>query len=128
RFYLYGLPSQWDSRTTLLAESTSVVRHEMTHQLAAAVFSHEPRWFAEGLAQFLETVHESDDHKSVVVGAVNVEALRLYATFRTISTKRVLAWTEQISTLSDAENAGLYAMSWMLVHFLYNTRPEPFAR
>jgi tetratricopeptide (TPR) repeat protein len=128
RFYLYGPPSHWDSRESLAAESTSVVRHEMSHQLAAAVYSHEPLWFAEGLAQFLETVHESDDHKSVVVGAVNVEALRKYKTFRTVSVRTVLSWTERISTLSDGENHGLYGMSWMLVHFLYNTRPDAFGR
>jgi Flp pilus assembly protein TadD len=127
-FFLHGHPDRWDERSTLAAESTSVVRHEMAHQLAAAVYAHEPRWFAEGIAQFLETVHESDDHKSVIVGAVNVEALRTYNTFRTTSVRQLLEWTEEVSALSDAESHGLYGLSWMLVHFLYNTRPDPFAR
>ena len=127
-FFLYGHPDRWDQRETLAAESTSIVRHEMAHQLAAAVFAREPRWFSEGLAQFLETVHESNDHKSVIVGAVNIECLKKYNTYRTITVRRTLAWNEQLSALSEGESHGLYGMSWFLVHWLYNTRPEPFAR
>jgi Protein of unknown function (DUF1570) len=127
-FFLYGPPSRWDHRTSLAVESTSTVRHEMAHQLAAAVYKRQPRWFSEGLAQFLETVHGSDDHKAVIVGAANVVAWSRYSKFRTTSVKRTLEWTEPVSSLSDAETHGLYGMSWLLVHFLYNTHPEPFAR
>jgi hypothetical protein len=127
-FVLYGPPDTWDKRQTLAAESTSVVRHEMAHQLAAAVFAHEPHWFAEGLAQFLETIHESDDDRSVIVGSVNIDALRKYSAFRTITVRQALSWTGGVNSQSEAENHGLYGLSWLLVHWLYNTRPEPFSR
>jgi len=127
-FFLYGPPSRWDQRRSLAFESTSIVRHEMAHQLAAVVYAREPRWFSEGLAQFLETVHESEDHKAVIVGSVNIEAWRKYNTFRTITAKGTLEWTQANTTMSDAETDGFYGMSWVLVHFLYNTQPEPFAR
>jgi hypothetical protein len=127
-FVLSGPPDSWDKRQTLAAESTSIVRHEMAHQLAAAVFAHEPLWFAEGLAQFLETIHESDDHRSVIVGSVNIDALRNYGDFRTTTVRQALSWTASVNSQSDAENRGLYGLSWLLVHWLYNTRPEPFSR
>jgi hypothetical protein len=127
-FVLYGPPHRWEKRTSLQAESTSVLRHELAHRLAALVFSHEPRWFAEGLAQFLETVHESEDHKSVIVGAVNMEAFDKYKAFRGTTVRTTLGWTEGVSGLSDADVHGLYGMSWLFVHWLYNTRSEPFAR
>src|SRR4051812_10955836 len=48
-FYLYGPPSRWAPRRTMLQVApSSVLRHEMTHQLAAAVFRRAPRWFKEG--------------------------------------------------------------------------------
>ncbi len=63
-----------------------------------------------------------------MVGAVNVHALRHYNVFRTMSIANAFDWTEDMSMLSDAEAAGLYGVSWMFVHWLYNTRPEPFAK
>jgi tetratricopeptide (TPR) repeat protein len=120
-FFLYGSPGHWERRTSLAFDSTSILRHEMVHQLAADVFDHEPRWFAEGLAQFLETVHASEDGKSVVVGALNKEALMKYNTFRTTTLRSVLGDAEPMSTLSDADIHGLYGMSWLFVHWLDNT-------
>jgi len=126
-FFLYGSPDRWEKREVLQAEATSSLRHEMAHQLAAVVFAHEARWFAEGLAQFLETIHESEDHKSIVVGAFNLQALKKYRAYRNVTLRRMFEWSELPGTLSDTETMGLYGTSWFFVHWLLNTRPEPFA-
>jgi len=127
-FYLYGEPDRWRTLLALREAPTSRVNHEMAHMLAAQVFTHEPRWFAEGLAQFLETVHYSDDGRSVVVGAKNEGAMRMYMRARTVSLRNAFGWTEAPRALSDAEAAGLYGTSWIFVHWLFATRPESFAR
>src|SRR4051794_38208892 len=68
--FLYGSASRWELRRSSHAPVTSALRHEMVHQLASIVFGKQPKWFAEGLAQFLEVAYYSEDGRSVVLGGV----------------------------------------------------------
>jgi len=128
RVTLYGTPERWERRASLsLEESTSVLKHELAHHLAAYFYRRQPRWFAEGLAQFLETIRVSDDGKSVVMGAINIEALQKYNRFRTFTVADVLAWGGKFDEKGEATIAGLYGLSWLLVHWLYNVHPRELA-
>jgi tetratricopeptide (TPR) repeat protein len=128
-FYLYGPPDRWSTRWSLQQRApSSVLRHEMTHQLAAVVYARAPNWFAEGIAQFLETVQTSEDRQTVRVGRTNVESVERYYADRGVTLERTLRWSESTAVLSDREVAGLYGTSWLLFHWLYNTHPEPFSR
>jgi tetratricopeptide (TPR) repeat protein len=128
-FYLYGPPSRWAPRASLLQVApSSVLRHEMTHQLAAAVFRRAPRWFEEGLAQFLETVQITADGKSIVVGSTNRDARGKFYAGRTVTLGRTLAWDESIAGLPESEVHGLYGTSWAFFHWLYNNEQEAFSR
>lgn len=127
-FYLYGPPSRWAPRRALDQPApSSVLRHEMTHQLAASVFPRTPHWFAEGLAQFLETVQITQDGKSVVVGDTNSDAQGKYYADRTVTLRRTLNWDESIEELPHREVAGLYGKSWAFFHWLYNNRQDAFS-
>jgi hypothetical protein len=77
-FIISGDPEKWETGMYRWGGPTSILRHEMAHQLSAAVMPDQPHWFAEGLAQFLETVHPSDDGASVVVGEFNAHAFESY--------------------------------------------------
>src|SRR5215469_2476858 len=73
---MYGTPDRWEHLDLLSTkETTSLLRHELVHHLAACLYRRQPRWFAEGLAQFLETVRTGHDGKTVVVGAANLQAI-----------------------------------------------------
>ena len=96
--------------------ATSVLRHEMAHQLAAVVFPNEPRWFAEGLAEFLETIHRSDGGGSVVLGEINREALSKWLDGPTVSVQEVLAWRERPSEIVADKTRALHGKSWLFVH------------
>lgn len=126
-FILWGTPEHWEKRAALRDESTtSVLRHELVHRLATGIYGRQPRWFAEGLAQFLETVSVSEDGASVILGRPNLTALRSYAKLRSVTVSDALAWTSNEGK-SERDVAGLYGMSWLLVHWMYNTQPEAFA-
>jgi tetratricopeptide (TPR) repeat protein len=128
-FYLYGPPSRWAPRASLSQSApSSVLRHEMTHQLAAAVFGRTPRWFSEGLAQFLETVQITSDGNSIVVGRTNNDGRAKYYADRTVTLARTLDWTESIADLPESEVNGLYGTSWAFFYWLYNNQPESFSR
>jgi tetratricopeptide (TPR) repeat protein len=124
---MYGTADRWEHRASLAAqETTSILRHELVHHLAATVYRRQPRWFAEGLAQFLETVRPSEDGKSVVVGAVNLEAMQKYNAFRSLHVADAIAWSGKLDGLPENTIHGLYGLSWLLVHWLFNAHPEQF--
>jgi len=124
---MYGSPERWEHRAVLATpETTSVLRHELVHHLAASIYRRQPRWFSEGLAQFLETVRTGDDGKSVVVGAVNLSAVQKYRSFRSLRVADALAWSGKLDGMPEATIHGLYGLSWVMVHWLYNEHPEQF--
>lgn len=126
---LYGNPDHWEQRRTLNAEgSTSVLKHEMVHRLASLVGITQPRWLAEGLAQFLETLKVASDGKSAEIGLVNMDALSAYTHLRTVGVEDALDWHGPIDQYGQASTAARYGMSWAMVHWLYNTHPAQFAR
>ena len=124
---MYGHPDKWEHRASLSTpETTSILRHELVHHLAASIYRRQPRWFAEGLAQFLETVRTGDDGKTVVVGAANLDAMQSYRSARSLRVADALAWSGNLDTISEAMMHGLYGLSWVIVHWLYNEHPAQF--
>jgi hypothetical protein len=125
--FLYGPPERWEKRNTLRDDSTtSVLRHELVHRLAAGVYAREPRWFAEGLAQFLETIAVSEDGATAIIGRENWIALRNYQRVSHVGVADAFAWRSDRGK-DDGTVLRLYGVSWLLVHWLYFTRAEAFA-
>jgi tetratricopeptide (TPR) repeat protein len=124
---MYGHPDKWEHRGSLATpETTSILRHELVHHLAASIYRRQPRWFSEGLAQFLETVRTGEDGKTVVIGAANLEAMQKYRSFRSLRVADALAWSGQLDAMPEATVHGLYGLSWVMVHWLFNEHPEQF--
>jgi hypothetical protein len=128
RFFLYGSAKRWELRRTAHRPTPSVLRHEMIHQLGSEVLPHQPRWYSEGWAQFLEPIYYSDDQKHVVVGGINHEALFWYRTIRTTKLADALEWTERPATRAERAVKGLYGISWLFVHWLYHRHPDELRR
>jgi tetratricopeptide (TPR) repeat protein len=126
---MYGTPDRWEQRATLaLQETNSVLKHELTHHLAASIFKRQPKWFAEGVAQFLETVRPSDDGKSVLIGAVNLDALTKYKRVRSLKVADALKWEGTLDSKDEMSIHGYYGLSWMMVHWLFNEHPDQFTQ
>ncbi len=127
--FLYGPPEKWEQRATLaLSETNSVMKHELTHHLAAYIYRRQPRWFAEGMAQFFETMRLSEDGHTAMLGDANLQALSNYDHVRSIGVADALAWSGKLDEKDQATTWGLYGVSWLLVHWLYNTHAADFDR
>jgi tetratricopeptide (TPR) repeat protein len=125
--FLSGAPERWEVRKNLTEETTSYVRYQIAFQLVAELYPAAPRWLLQGLSQFLDTIHYSEDGQAVVMGAVNAPALRNYKSIRSISVQALLTWDNSKPYEASPERRGLDGLSWLLVHWLFNTRSEAFA-
>jgi tetratricopeptide (TPR) repeat protein len=134
---LAGAPDSWDQRFTGLSDSTSsTVKHELAHYLSSYFLLRQPRWLAEGLAQFLETLQLSKDGRTAVIGQPHLHSVSAMKTLLdgvdrgiidTFSMKDVVTWEGYNEEDADWEITGKYAGSWLLVHWLYNTRVREFS-
>jgi tetratricopeptide (TPR) repeat protein len=96
--------------------------------MAAALGVRQPRWLAEGLAQFLETIQIAPDGKTAQLGMVNLIGLREYKAFRSVGVADALAWEGAIDKYDEAATSARYGISWALVHWMFNAHPQAFAR
>jgi tetratricopeptide (TPR) repeat protein len=127
--FLFGPPEKWESRETLeLAETNSLLKQALAAHLAAFVYQRQPRWFRVGLAQFLETLRLSEDGKTATLGDINLQAVREYNSHRTVTVEDALGWGTTLNPSDEATLSGLYGLSWLMVHWMYNTHPAEFAR
>jgi tetratricopeptide (TPR) repeat protein len=102
-----------------LREERTLVAHELSHYVAYQAFIRQPRWFAEGMATYLETVGKDGPEGQWSVGAPPDRARYLPLQLRQV--RYVLEWTR-----STGQDGSLYATSWLLVHYLVDFRPEQF--
>jgi hypothetical protein len=91
------------------------VAHELTHVISFAVVHHQPRWLAEGMAKFFETVELDPDSTTADIGAApQVRGQRM-----------VMPHLVPISTLFEWERIAPdesreYSTAWALFTFLIN--------
>jgi tetratricopeptide (TPR) repeat protein len=102
--------------------SASVLRHELAHHVASAVYGRLPLWFSEGQAQFLESLRLAPDGRSATIGLINPNAWLEYRRIRSQNTHAVLSWKTPVNGLSQGESMGLYGASWQLYAWLFTTR------
>jgi hypothetical protein len=97
-----------------LRRDPEVIAHELTHHLSWYIFPRQPRWFAEGLAQFAQTVANKDGPYPSNAGLVprNRAAHLLHA--ETMSAGRILE--------PGRLDAAFEMWSWVLYHWLWNER------
>lgn len=151
RIVLWGTPERWEVRVggprwlemprggrtstveqhelgvhlpTVRAGSSSVLRHELAHHVAAAVYARQPLWFSEGQAQFLESLELAKDGRRATVGRINPIAWLEFVRIRSITTEDVLGWQKLGVRLPRGESLGLYGASWQLFQWLFSTRPQ----
>jgi hypothetical protein len=123
--YLWGPPSTWAPRNLLSASvgGQSVLRHELAHVQLNRIFGKQPRWFAEGFAQYLETLRWTERGDGIELGSPNTSAMQGYARWRDTGFDEALAWSEvELHHEHEAVTGGLYCYAWALVFELVNER------
>ena len=118
--------------------SPEVVAHELAHYLSWHLFPRQPRWFAEGLATFAQTVASSQGEAVAPTGShiKRGEAGHGHAAGRApgallaevdwvkpVGGKELLEWRSE-----DEDSPSRYHVwSWLLYHWLWNQRSRPFS-
>jgi hypothetical protein len=101
-------------------------QHELVHALGASLFPGMPRWFSEGLAQFLERARFDEQGRFMVgtSGAYMLEFVR-YQGRQPIAN---LFAAESKADSDPYHQQSHYATSWLAVHYLALARGEGLAR
>ncbi len=95
----------------------ATIQHEYVHQLMQHNFPRVPLWFNEGLAEYYSTFAVEGD--VAVVGRPVERHLHWLRTHLSFSLGEVLSATRESAARHGSEAAGqLYAVSWLLVHYL----------
>ncbi|WNG54482.1 DUF1570 domain-containing protein [Archangium gephyra] len=134
--FIHGSPSTWSERSD--GSSLSTVKHELAHYLSAYFLIRQPRWLGEGLAGYLQTLELSEDGKTATVGKPYPQAAAwMDYQLQLVRNRQVLSWSawsvfnwdsRKVDEYTPQQSSGFYATSWLLVHWLSNTRPEGFAK
>src|SRR6266849_7795364 len=112
------------------------VAHEVAHHLSRFLFPRQPAWFAEGLAEFVQTiantgpqltpelgshiVRGNPDQRGV--GAAPVEMSAALKEAPLVRVQELLQWDGEEESMT-----GKYHLhSWLLYHWLWNNRAKQF--
>jgi hypothetical protein len=99
------------------------VTHEITHVISFNVIRSQPRWFAEGLANFFATVDLDPEHAKGKFGKpLDYIVRELHQTAPT-HIARMFVCTE-LPCMDDM----FYATAWAMFSFLANTYPQQLLR
>ena len=96
-----------------------LVAHELAHWISYYLFPRQPRWFSEGLAQFVESVAKVDKEGRRWAGG---SPLSGWGAGNIKLTPPESLWAWKPAFLDDS----LYVTSWVLYRFLWNERSAQF--
>jgi len=102
----------------------AMLAHEITHDFLSVKYRRQPRWFAEGLAEYMESIDFDSSGSRVTVGAPVQDRLKR-ARKAKVPVSEVLAWEGGPGARPVLD---YYSASWLLVHWLVHTRPGAFAQ
>lgn len=103
--------------------SIHIVTHELSHVISAVAVHNQPVWFAEGLAEFFETVILDVDKAEVVVGEPLRAQVAATHHLRLVPGEQLLACKEYA-----CRDRAFYMTSAMLFTYLANTHPDQLLR
>jgi hypothetical protein len=116
------------------SQFTATVAHELTHYLSQYAVKQQPRWLAEGLATFLETLTLTADGRAVFGRAPYAKLVlvrQLFGQERSVYGQReTMPWLwqwsalplAQVRALPEDQESGSYALAWAWLHLLMNQR------
>jgi len=119
----YAMPTQpllWQPMFVLSAFSNRdrgdrTVAHELTHAISYAVVHHQPRWLAEGMAKYFETVELDPDSTTADIGVAPQYRGQPILMAHLMPIAKLFAWAAPARN-EDRE----YSTAWALFTFLIN--------
>src|SRR3954469_18778993 len=101
-----------------------VFTHEMSHDVSSLYFARQPRWLAEGLARFLETLKVERSRDRVILGVPDLSFAMTPSGLRTDYKTPI-----PVPEIFERERVGQmpeYSTSWALVFYLANEEGRAF--
>jgi tetratricopeptide (TPR) repeat protein len=99
-----------------------VRKHELAHYVSSLYVDTrlQPKWFAEGLAGYLETILYDEKTGALEIGHAHANYQYLHL-MRQATPEELWGWGSE--TASDDLTARLYQTSWAALHYLFDQRP-----
>jgi tetratricopeptide (TPR) repeat protein len=107
-------------------EQLTTLKHELAHAVSNEFLARNPRWVAEGIACYLETLRFDGAAHTVVVGEPSRERLAFLARFPLGDVGAVFATGSEAVSLSPEAGFAYETDAWVIVHFLANARRDRF--
>jgi hypothetical protein len=125
---LAGIPL-WQPAIVLSArsqiqDSERTVAHELTHVISFAAVHYQPRWLAEGMANFFQTLRLDVDRGTADVGvppAIRGQPMRMRMA-DLLPVEHLFAWRER-----TAHEEREYSTAWLLFTYLINAHRDELA-
>ncbi|MCP3097642.1 hypothetical protein LZ198_01990 [Myxococcus sp. K15C18031901] len=105
----------------------SIQAHELTHYLSQFALVRQPRWLAEGLATYLETIYLKPEKQEVVLGTLHAHFFDHVRRSGWRTLDELWEWDRK-GLLGSAESRQYYASAWLWVHFFISQHSERFER
>jgi hypothetical protein len=105
-----------------------VVVHELVHELSQWFMPVQPPWFAEGLAEYLDTLRYDRVAQRATIGEGSDDNLRWLLASGVFMRSSKLFATRPLDNADPREQASFYASSWLLVHYLLDREGEAFGQ
>jgi hypothetical protein len=109
------------SASSNLEASDRIEAHELVHAISHAIIRRQPRWFAEGMAKYYETVEIGDGTADVGRAPTNHGEPMVIHHLEPLS--KIIA----CASLQCSDYA-FYATAWALFTYLTNVHPDRLAR
>jgi hypothetical protein len=97
--------------------------HELGHALSMSFVRDQPRWFAEGIAMYLQMIRYNERTGEAELGRCPPE-LRFVTRQDFMTLEQMWDWSP--SERDTPREARQYATSWAIVHYLLDQRPDQF--
>ena len=102
-----------------LEDNRSVVTHELTHAITFNVIENQPRWFAEGIASYFETVRLDEGKAKLDIGVPQDGRMR------ELVEEGALPMTQEFAcNKPECADQQYYATAWALFTYLLNEHPK----
>jgi len=107
-------------------EDQRFLKHELAHAISNQFLVRNPRWMAEGLACYLETLRFDRKRGKVVVGEMSADRLEYLRDSPVPNYWAILLTGREAEHMSARQGWAFETGAWVLVHWLVDERGEAF--
>ena len=105
-----------------------VLKHELAHVITDEFLVVKPRWLAEGIACYLETLRFERFSRKLRVGDLSEQRLNYLKERPILDYAQALHTGREAESLDAGAGYSFESASWLLVHWLVDTRQDNFDR